>query len=87
LRIRRYIGSVKDERQRQSGGRNGAIGEGCGHFLPSECPDELAAAILAFLARDPDRHDRALTLATGGPILTGLVELAPYHDAVVMECP
>jgi pimeloyl-ACP methyl ester carboxylesterase len=39
---------VKDERQRQSGGRNGAIGEGCGHFLPSECPDELAAAILAF---------------------------------------
>ena len=38
-------------------------------------------------ARDPDRHDRALTLATGGPILTGLVELAPYHDAVVMECP
>ena len=26
----------------------GAIGEGCGHFLPEECPDELAAAILAF---------------------------------------
>jgi pimeloyl-ACP methyl ester carboxylesterase len=28
--------------------KGGAIGEGCGHFLPSECPDELAAAILAF---------------------------------------
>jgi pimeloyl-ACP methyl ester carboxylesterase/quercetin dioxygenase-like cupin family protein len=26
----------------------GAIGEGCGHFLPSECPDELVTAILAF---------------------------------------
>jgi pimeloyl-ACP methyl ester carboxylesterase len=26
----------------------GAIGDGCGHFLPSECPDELTAAILAF---------------------------------------
>ena len=26
----------------------GAIGEGCGHFLPEECPDELAAAILDF---------------------------------------
>ena len=25
-----------------------AIGDGCGHFLPSECPDELTAAILAF---------------------------------------
>ena len=25
----------------------GAIGEGCGHFLLGECPDELAAAILA----------------------------------------
>jgi pimeloyl-ACP methyl ester carboxylesterase len=22
--------------------------EGCGHFLPSECPDELVAAILTF---------------------------------------
>jgi pimeloyl-ACP methyl ester carboxylesterase len=28
--------------------KGGAIGEGCGHFLPSECPDELAAAIIAF---------------------------------------
>jgi pimeloyl-ACP methyl ester carboxylesterase len=28
--------------------KGGAIGDGCGHFLPSECPDELAAAILAF---------------------------------------
>lgn len=27
--------------------KGGAI-EGCGHFLPEECPDELAAAILAF---------------------------------------
>jgi pimeloyl-ACP methyl ester carboxylesterase len=28
--------------------KGGAIGQGCGHFLPSECPDELVAAILAF---------------------------------------
>jgi pimeloyl-ACP methyl ester carboxylesterase len=28
--------------------KGGAIGEGCGHFLPSECPDELAGAIIAF---------------------------------------
>ena len=28
--------------------KGGAIGEGCGHFLPSECPDELTNAILAF---------------------------------------
>jgi pimeloyl-ACP methyl ester carboxylesterase len=28
--------------------KGGAIGDGCGHFLPSECPHELAAAILAF---------------------------------------
>jgi pimeloyl-ACP methyl ester carboxylesterase len=28
--------------------KGGAIGEGCGHFLPEECPDELAAAIFAF---------------------------------------
>jgi pimeloyl-ACP methyl ester carboxylesterase len=26
----------------------GAIGDGCGHFLPEECPDELATAIFAF---------------------------------------
>lgn len=26
----------------------GAIGEGCGHFLPEECPDELVAAIFDF---------------------------------------
>ena len=26
----------------------GAIGDGCGHFLPSECPNELTAAILTF---------------------------------------
>jgi pimeloyl-ACP methyl ester carboxylesterase len=26
----------------------GAIGDGCGHFLPEECPDELTAAIIAF---------------------------------------
>ena len=26
----------------------GAIGEGCGHFLPEECPDELATAMLTF---------------------------------------
>jgi len=28
--------------------KGGAIGEGCGHFLPSECPGELTDAILAF---------------------------------------
>jgi pimeloyl-ACP methyl ester carboxylesterase len=28
--------------------KGGAIGEGCGHFLPSECPDELVTAILDF---------------------------------------
>ena len=28
--------------------KGGVVGEGCGHFLPSECPDELAAAILDF---------------------------------------
>ena len=28
--------------------KGGAIGQGCGHFLPSECPDELTDAILAF---------------------------------------
>jgi pimeloyl-ACP methyl ester carboxylesterase len=32
--------------------KGGAIGQGCGHFLPSECPDDLVAAILAFW-RDP----------------------------------
>jgi pimeloyl-ACP methyl ester carboxylesterase len=26
----------------------GAITGSCGHFLPEECPDELAAAVLAF---------------------------------------
>jgi pimeloyl-ACP methyl ester carboxylesterase len=26
----------------------GAIGEGCGHFLPEECPGELAASIIDF---------------------------------------
>jgi pimeloyl-ACP methyl ester carboxylesterase len=31
----------------------GAIGEGCGHFLPEECPDELAAAIFAFWRETP----------------------------------
>ena len=33
--------------------KGGAIGEGCGHFLPEECPDELAAAILAFWREAP----------------------------------
>jgi pimeloyl-ACP methyl ester carboxylesterase len=28
--------------------KGGAIGEGCGHFLPEECPNELAASILDF---------------------------------------
>ena len=28
--------------------KGGSIGRGCGHFLPSECPDDLVAAILAF---------------------------------------
>jgi pimeloyl-ACP methyl ester carboxylesterase len=28
--------------------KGGAIGESCGHFLPEECPDELAASILDF---------------------------------------
>jgi pimeloyl-ACP methyl ester carboxylesterase len=28
--------------------KGGSIGQGCGHFLPSECPDDLVAAILAF---------------------------------------
>jgi pimeloyl-ACP methyl ester carboxylesterase len=32
----------------QGGAIKGSAIEGCGHFLPSECPDELAAAILAF---------------------------------------
>jgi len=26
----------------------GAIGLGCGHFLPEECPDEMTAAMLGF---------------------------------------
>jgi pimeloyl-ACP methyl ester carboxylesterase len=26
----------------------GAIGDGCGHFLPEECPDQLATAIVTF---------------------------------------
>jgi pimeloyl-ACP methyl ester carboxylesterase len=26
----------------------GAIGEGCGHFLPEECPDEFTASVIAF---------------------------------------
>ena len=28
--------------------KGGAIGQGCGHFMPSECPDDLVSAILAF---------------------------------------
>ena len=31
----------------------GGIGEGCGHFLPEECPEELMAAILAFWRETP----------------------------------
>lgn len=31
----------------------GGIGEGCGHFLPEECPEELTAAILAFWRETP----------------------------------
>jgi pimeloyl-ACP methyl ester carboxylesterase len=33
--------------------KGGAIGDGCGHFLPEECPDELAAAILSFWRETP----------------------------------
>jgi pimeloyl-ACP methyl ester carboxylesterase len=33
--------------------KGGAIGVGCGHFLPEECPDELAAAILDFWRDEP----------------------------------
>ncbi|NIX77334.1 alpha/beta fold hydrolase [Microvirga terricola] len=31
----------------------GSANEGCGHFLPEECPDELTAAILAFWRETP----------------------------------
>jgi pimeloyl-ACP methyl ester carboxylesterase len=31
----------------------GAIGAGCGHFLPEECPDDLSAAILDFWGKTP----------------------------------
>lgn len=33
--------------------KGGAIGEGCGHFLPEECPDEFTAEILAFWRTAP----------------------------------
>lgn len=33
--------------------KGGAIGQGCGHFLPEECPDDLAAAILDFWRQTP----------------------------------
>ncbi len=31
----------------------GAIGKGCGHFLPEECPDDLVASMLAFWHSTP----------------------------------
>ena len=34
----------------------GAIGPGCGHFLPEECPDELTAAILEFWKSTPQTN-------------------------------
>jgi pimeloyl-ACP methyl ester carboxylesterase len=33
--------------------KGGPIGEGCGHFLPEECPDEFTAEILAFWRTQP----------------------------------
>jgi hypothetical protein len=35
----------------RGGAVKGAPNEGCGHFLPEECPNELATAILGFCAR------------------------------------
>ncbi|WP_413988976.1 alpha/beta fold hydrolase [Labrys okinawensis] len=45
--LRATIASTADHIQ------GGAIGPGCGHFLPEECPDELTAAILKFWQATP----------------------------------
>jgi pimeloyl-ACP methyl ester carboxylesterase len=37
----------------QGGAIKGDAIEGCGRFLPAECPDELAAAILDFWREPP----------------------------------
>jgi pimeloyl-ACP methyl ester carboxylesterase len=31
----------------------GLPGDGCGHFLPEECPDELTEAVLKFWQSTP----------------------------------
>ena len=36
--------------------QGGAIGPGCGHFLPEECPDELVDAILKFWQSTAGSH-------------------------------
>jgi pimeloyl-ACP methyl ester carboxylesterase len=45
--LRATIASTGDHVQ------GGAIGPGCGHFLPEECPDELTEAILKFWQSTP----------------------------------